>query len=73
MFDKCPNLEEFMGLEVGSIPKDIFNKWNSAAKKKFYQNYLHQGGTMEFKVWVKTRWFTKRQVVSPLQHVVFHF
>ena len=65
MFEKCPNLEEFMGLEVGSVPKDTFNKWNSALKKKFYQNYLHQGGTMEFKVWVETRWFTKRQVVFP--------
>jgi len=73
MFEKCPNLEEFMGLEVGSITKDTFNKWNSAVKKKFYQNYLHLGGTMEFKVWTKTRWFTKRKVVSLLQQVVFPF
>jgi len=65
MFGDCPNLEEFMGLEVGSIPIDTFNKWNSAIKKKFYQNYLHQGGTMEFKVWTKTRWFNKRQVNFP--------
>jgi len=65
MFEKCPNLEQFMGLEVGSVPKATFNKWNSAFKKKFYQNYLYQGGTMEFKVWAKTRWFTKRQVVFP--------
>ena len=56
MLEKYPNLEKFMGLEVGSIPKANFNKWNSAVKKKFYQNYLHQGRTREFKVWTRTRW-----------------
>jgi len=58
MFEMCPNLQMFMGLEVGSIPKTTFNKWNSAVKKKFYGNYLQQGGNKEFKDWTKTRWFT---------------
>ena len=59
MFEKCPNLEKFVGLEVGSIPKANFKKWNLLLKKVFYKDYLHQGGTKEFKTWVKTRWFTR--------------
>jgi len=66
MFDKCPNLEKFMGMEVGSIPKTTFNKWSTVLKKKFYEKYLNQGGTKEFKAWGMTRWFTRRQVLFPL-------
>ena len=65
MFEKWSHLEKFVGLEVGSIPKTIFNKWNLVLKKVFYQDYLHQGGTKEFKTWAKTRWFTRKQVVFP--------
>jgi len=62
MFDKCPNLEKFMAIEVGSITKTTFNKWSLVLKKKFYDKYLNQGGTMEFKAWARTRWFSKREV-----------
>jgi len=63
MFDKCPNLEKFMGMDVGSIPKTTFNKWSLVLKKKFYEKYLYQGGTKEFKAWARTRWFSKKQVI----------
>jgi len=62
MYDKCPNMEKFMGIEVGSITKTTFNKWSLVLKKKFYEKYLYQGGTMEFKAWASTRWFSKREV-----------
>ena len=61
---KCPNLEKFMGLEVGSITETSFNKFNLVLKKLFYQKYLEQGGTKEFKAWAKTRWFTKSKLSS---------
>ena len=64
-FEKCPNLETFMGLDVGSIPKVTFNKWSLVLKKMFYQDYINQGGNKDFKTWVKTRWFTRKQVVFP--------
>ena len=60
MFKMCPNIEKFMGLEVGSITKTTFNKWSLALKKKFYQQYLNQGGTKEFKAWARNRWLTKK-------------
>jgi len=61
LYENCPKIVKFMGVEVGSISQDmIFNKWNSRIKKKFYQLYLDQGGTKEFKAWSKTRWYTRR-------------
>jgi len=68
MFDKCPNLEKFMGMEVGSITKTTFNKWSFVLKKKFYEKYLYQGGTKEFKAWARTRWFSKKQVLFPVEN-----
>ena len=59
LYETCPNLEKFMGVEVGSVTKESFGKWNSKIKKKFYQEYLGQGGTLEFKRWAKSRWFSK--------------
>jgi len=63
MFYKCPNVEKFMGMEVGSISKTTFNKWSLVLRKKFYENYLNQGGSKEFKAWARTRWFSKKQVL----------
>ena len=54
-----------MGMAVGSIPKITFNKWSLVLKKMFYQDYINQGGNKDFKTWVKTRWFTRKQVVFP--------
>jgi len=68
MFDKCPNMEKFMGMEVGSITKTTFNKWSSVLKKKFYEKYLCQGGTKEFRAWTRTRWFSRRQVLNPIEN-----
>jgi len=68
MFDRCPNLEKFMGIEVGSIPKTTFNKWSLVLKKKFYEKYLNQGGTKEFKAWARTRWFSRNQVLYPVEN-----
>ena len=70
LFKTCPNLEKFMGVEVGSVNKETFGKWNLKIKKKFYQQYLGQGGTMEFQPWVKTRWFSKMPDCKP---PVVHF
>jgi len=61
LYENCPKIEKFMGVEVGSISQDmIFSKWNSRIKKKFHQLYLAQGGTKEFKAWSKTRWYSRR-------------
>jgi len=68
MFNRCPNLEKFMGMEVEPITKTPFNKWSLALKKKFYEKYLHQGGTKEFKAWGRTRWFTRKQVLYPVEN-----
>lgn len=65
LFENCPNLENFMGVDLGSITKDSFSKWNLAVKKKFYQEYLIQGGSKDFKLWAKSRWFPKRPVSTP--------
>ena len=65
LFENCPNLENFMGVDLGSITKDSFSKWNLAVKKKFYQEYLIQGGSKDFKLWSKSRWFPKRPVSTP--------
>jgi len=67
MFDKCPKLDKFMGMQVGFINKTTFNKWSLVLKKKFYEKYLYQGGTMEFKAWARTKWFTKKQVLFPVE------
>jgi len=66
LFENCPNLENFMGIDVGSIPKDSFKKWNSELKKKFFNRYLNQGGSKEFKLWAKSRWFTKISHTPPV-------
>jgi len=68
LYKNCPKLEKFSGVDVGAIPKQpSFTKWNLRLKKRFYQIYLSQGGSMEFKTWAKTRWFTRRPVVQPVQ------
>ena len=62
IYQNCPKLERFMGVEVGSIPQTLaFSKWNSRVKKSFYQDYLSQGGTKEFKAWVRARWCRNKQ------------
>jgi len=68
LFENCPKLEKFMGVDVGLITKDSFKKWNSGLKKKFYQNYLNQGGNKEFKLWAKSRWFSRPVTIPPVEH-----
>ena len=65
MFEKCPKLEMFMGLEVGSLDKANFSMWSLELARKFYEDYMNHGGSKEFKSWMKTRWFTKKQVIFP--------
>jgi len=65
LYENCPKIEKFMGVEVGSVPQNmIFNKWNGRIKKKFHQFYLSQGGTKDFKAWSKTRWYSRRPAAS---------
>ena len=64
VFENCPNMEKFMGVDVGNVDKEqAFKKWNSEMKKKFYKYYQNQGGSKEFEPWAKTSWFSKRLVV----------
>jgi len=66
LYQNCPKVERFMGVDVGSIPQTLkFIKWNSKLKKKFHQHYLGQGGTKEFKAWAKARWYSKKPLVHP--------
>jgi len=73
MFYKCPNMGKFMGMEVGPITKNTFNKWSMVLKKKFYEKYLNQGGSKEFKAWGKTRWFSKKQVLFLVEDTAFFY
>eukprot|EP00092_Neocalanus_flemingeri_P044018 GFUD01048671.1.p1 GENE.GFUD01048671.1~~GFUD01048671.1.p1 ORF type:complete len:348 (-),score=80.29 GFUD01048671.1:135-1178(-) len=63
VYENCPNLERFMGVEVGTVRRWTFNKWNIRMKKKFYDDYLQQGGAKEMKAWAKTRWVSRRPVL----------
>jgi len=68
LYENCPQLEKFCGVDVGSIPQQpSFSKWNLRIKKRFHQHYLSQGGSLEFKPWAKARWFSRRPVVQPVQ------
>ena len=65
VYENCPSVETFMGVEIGCVTQDqSFLKWNSRVKKRFYQNYVSQGGSKEYKPWAKSRWFSRRPVVS---------
>ena len=65
VFHNCPKVERFMGVEVGSISQNQgFDQWNEEVKKKFYQNYLDQGGDKKLNVWAKSRWFSNRPEIS---------
>ena len=64
VYGNCPNIEKFMGVEIGSISQEqTFSKWNTMVKIKFHQEYLEQGGSRGLKEWARSRWFCKRPVV----------
>jgi len=64
VYENCPNLERFTGVEVGMVShKQTFTKWNTRMKKRFHEHYLDQGGLKEMKDWAKTRWFSRRPVL----------
>ena len=58
----CPQLTTFNGIHIGSMA-EAFPQWSSRVKKIFYDNYLLEGGDMEFKAWGKARWFKKKPEV----------
>lgn len=61
VYKYCPNVEEFMGVEVGKVSqKQPFNKWNKTVKMMFYENYVEQGGIKDIKTWAKGRWFNSQ-------------
>jgi len=65
LYQNCPRIEMYMGVDVGSVSQDLlFNKWNSRIKKKLYQLYIDQGGAKEFKVWSKTRWYSRKPATT---------
>ena len=60
VYRNCPNVESFMGLEVGKVSqKQSYSKWNKRVKLMFYENYIKQGGIKDIKAWAKARWFSK--------------
>lgn len=69
VFENCPKLQNFMGIDLTSIKekrsKDelTFSKWNFRMKRLFYDHYTKQGGTKEFKQWSKSRWFNKKPII----------
>ena len=69
VFENCPKLQKFMGIDLTSIKdkrsKDelTFSKWNFRMKRLFYDHYTQQGGTKEFKQWSKSRWFNKKPII----------
>jgi len=64
IYENCPNVERFMGVEVGSVSqKQPFAEGNKEIKKRFHVDYLHKGGTKEMQDWDKTRWFSRRPVL----------
>ena len=54
----CPNLARFNGVELGGMSKS-FSQWNNKMKELFYEDYINQGGEMDFKAWSVARWFKK--------------
>ena len=67
VFGNCPKLSKFMGFDLTSIEINeelTFLKWNNRVKKMFFDDYIKQGGMKEYKEWVKSRWFSKRPVIS---------
>ena len=64
VYENCPSVERFTGVDVGMVShKQTFTKWNTRMKKRFYEDYLDQGGLKEMKDWAKTRWFSRRPVL----------
>jgi len=62
MISSCPKLVRFMGVEVESVmtKNHKFTVWNAKMKKAFYEFYSKSGGSLEFKIWCKRRWFAKQ-------------
>ena len=74
MYKNSPNMEMFIGINVGMIDqKQTFNKWNMEIKQIFYEYYQNKGGSKELKAWAKTRWFSKRSVVASKDGVLPRF
>ena len=60
-YANCPKLKQFMGLDVSSLNHSRASPLsNLKLKKRFYEMYVAAGGSMEFKSWCKTRWFSKK-------------
>ena len=71
VFENCPKLEKFMGIDLTGIIKSkkekeelTFSRWNHRVKKMFFEDYMRQGGTKEFKDWSRHRWLTQRPAVE---------
>ena len=61
LYGNCQNLQKFNGVELGQVDQGLeFPKWNAKVKKLFFKDYVNKGGMMEFKVWGRKRWFSKR-------------
>jgi len=67
VYKHCPNVERFMGVEVGIVTqKQSYAKWNTKIKKIFYKDYLNQGGSKIKKDWEKTRWLSRQPLLSSM-------
>ena len=69
VFENCPKLMKFMGFDLTSVrgrklnEELTFLKWNRRVKRMFFDDYIKQGGTKEYKVWGESRWFRKRPFI----------
>ena len=57
-----------MDFDLTSIKKSdekiSFFKWNFRMKRIFFDDFTVLGGTMEYKEWSKSRWFSRRPASS---------
>ena len=68
-YELCPKLERFNGHNLAELPltktdksqsKLTFPVWSKRMGQHFHEDYTKSGGTLDLKVWSKTRWFSKK-------------
>jgi len=58
----CPSLVKFNGIQLGGMSKS-FSDWNTKVRRLFYDDYISEGGELQFKAWAGSRWFKEPAVI----------
>ena len=58
----CPSLVKFNGIQLGEMSKSFFD-WNDRVRRLFYDDYISEGGELQFKDWAGSRGFKKPPVI----------